>query len=552
MAVLFVLLALMLITSGNSFQAPDVIRSTSNAINGGYYREGTVYIDGHTVKYVDGSMKNDGAAYGFYNNSIQTNGWGILEIKAGYGKTTTNVDILYAAGYLEGVLTAEQIWQNYQNMNSYFLKNRDEKTLKNLKNFVTAQDTWVDLMISKHNGTDPFWRHVGYVRAQLLGLYAGYSSVAHPSWDTDLFMVQLLNLAGDLLDLITVVDSSSQPNLDKMTPHEIYQYVTFKGHCSALIKVMGAYEDMFMGHSSWFTYSATMRIYKMYDFNVDDPATSAKKMAFSSYAGYLESLDDYYQLSSNMVLLQTTNNIFDTSLYRLVKPQSLFAWQRVRVANMMANSGQEWSNLIAMYNSGTYNNQYMVVDLKHVKIGEELQTGALWVAEQIPGLVVARDQTHILRMGYWPSYNVPFYEEIYNRSGYPDFVKKRGLNYSYQLAPRAKIFRRDQAKVTDLQAMKDILRYNDYLHDPYSENSSCNTICCRGDLDDENPRPDGCYDTKVSDVSMALDLQSDIISGPTQSHGLPPFSWTGIFASAPHVGLPDEYNFDWIRVKPEL
>ena len=52
-----------------------------------------------------------------------------------------------------------------------------------------------------------------------------------------------------------------------------------------LIKVMGAFEDVFMGHSSWFTYSATMRIYKIYDFNVNDPVTAAKKIAFSSYAG---------------------------------------------------------------------------------------------------------------------------------------------------------------------------------------------------------------------------------------------------------------------------
>jgi hypothetical protein len=29
-----------------------------------------------------------------------------------------------------------------------------------------------------------------------------------------------------------------------------------------------------------------------------------------------------------------------------------------------------------------------------------------------------------LERGYWPSYNVPYYEDIYRRSGYPDAVKR--------------------------------------------------------------------------------------------------------------------------------
>ena len=62
--------------------------------------------------------------------------------------------------------------------------------------------------------------------------------------------------------------------------------------------------------------------------------------------------------------------------------------------------------------------------------------------------------------GYWPSYNIPFYEEIYNMSGYPSVVDKHGPGFSYQLAPRAKIFRRDQARVVDMETLKDIMRYN--------------------------------------------------------------------------------------------
>ena len=67
-------------------------------------------------------------------------------------------------------------------------------------------------------------------------------------------------------------------------------------------------------------------------------------------------------------------------------------------------------------------------------------------------LVVAGDQTAILREGYWASYNVPFYEEISRQSGIPEKVEKSGFDYSHDLAPRAKIFRRDQSKVCNIVA----------------------------------------------------------------------------------------------------
>jgi hypothetical protein len=63
---------------------------------------------------------------------------------------------------------------------------------------------------------------------------------------------------------------------------------------------------------------------------------------------------------------QTTNNMFNHTLYDLVKPESVLAWQRVRVASMLAKTGDEWHTNMAKENSGTYENQYMVLDLNKV------------------------------------------------------------------------------------------------------------------------------------------------------------------------------------------
>ena len=41
----------------------------------------------------------------------------------------------------------------------------------------------------------------------------------------------------------------------------------------------------------------------------------------------------------------------------------------------------------------------MVLDLKKIKIKKSIEDGALYVVEQIPGLVEYGDQTHILRAG---------------------------------------------------------------------------------------------------------------------------------------------------------
>jgi len=54
----------------------------------------------------------------------------------------------------------------------------------------------------------------------------------------------------------------------------------------------------------------------------------------------------------------------------------------------MATTGQEWAEIVAHNNSGTYNNQYMVIDLKLFSPGQELQPNLLWVIEQVKAPVM--------------------------------------------------------------------------------------------------------------------------------------------------------------------
>ena len=82
------------------------------------YIEGSVYINNGKRTYKAGYMDKSAQAYGYYNNTLPTTGWGVLEIKAGYGPLTKNKDIMYAAGYLEGVFTAQ--YENQEISRSFY------------------------------------------------------------------------------------------------------------------------------------------------------------------------------------------------------------------------------------------------------------------------------------------------------------------------------------------------------------------------------------------------------------------------------------------------
>ena len=51
-------------------------------------------------------------------------------------------------------------------------------------------------------------------------------------------------------------------------------------------------------------------------------------------------------------MLETTNSIYNNSLYKMVTPESLLPWQRVRVASQMAHDATEWTDALTKYNSG--------------------------------------------------------------------------------------------------------------------------------------------------------------------------------------------------------
>lgn len=506
----------------------------SAAVVGFDTRQVSVFFDGFNASFSLNTLDSSATAMAVFEDSLNVTGWGILNVKT--SAKFSDLQQGYAAGFAEGVLTAPRIWEHFLNMRWVFFQN--EEPDHRLIDFFNAQDAWTRNQTAS-NPSDPFWQQVGHLLAQVDGLRDGYNAVSGLALDN--FAFWFLNSDGDLSQIIPAVMREKRPDFDHMAALQIENYLAENSRCSSLIKLTGNFSNLFMGHSTWYTYSSTNRIFKHYHFSLSNPRVASNTMSFSSYPGVLVSIDDYYLMpGSGLGMVQTSLVIVNASLYDLIKPESLLAWYRVRVANHLAHSGQEWYDLLRIAASGTYCNTYMVVDFNKFTPGQGLVDDLLWIIEEIPGVCVGRDLTSFLQFGYWPSYNVPFQPEVVTLSGYTVLSKRGVASADFQLAPRAEIFRRDNNEVTDLDSFKNLLRSNRYKTDPYAKGNACAQICCRGDL--ANGRAGGCYDTKVTDFQNFWSGRSWIINGPSTDSNLPPFNWSG-FVNVSHIGLPPTFQF---------
>ena len=144
-------------------------------------------------------------------------------------------------------------------------------------------------------------------------------------------------------------------------------------------------------------------------------AVPGLEMSFSGYPGVIYSGDDFTITSSGLTVLETTIGNNNKALWRFVHPhESVLEGVRATVANRLATDGESWTRVFSKHNSGTYNNQWMVVDNKlFTPHQESLNAGLLWVLEQIPGFTRREDLTEVLQnRTFWPSYNSPYFPGI--------------------------------------------------------------------------------------------------------------------------------------------
>ena len=207
------------------------------------------------------------------------------------------------------------------------------------------------------------------------------------------------------------------------------------------------------------------------------------------------------------------------------------------------------------------NNQWMSLDMKKFKPGTcQLEKDTLWIIEELPGGANQNaDVSSIVNsnQGYWPSYNIPYFPEIYNMLGYAEAKKKFGNEMDYKLCPRAKIFAREQAKIiNDWKSFGRVLQFNEWQIDEFSEGDPAKSIAARYDLRPTNgqlkPAAFGGADTKLTSYRHVMNSATGKpvtfgMAGPTHQEQAP-FTWNdNRWNSIPHLGQPDTYDFDWVQ-----
>jgi hypothetical protein len=376
-------------------------------------------------------------AFAEFKNDINATGWSYLDIAT--NPKDDDVEQAYTAGLAEGLLTGDLINMYAQNTLGSYCTKPLSAYCQRLSDFVDKNFAWMQQQIDLYASTDPYWHQVRLFLMQLQGLIDAYSYhqtdrnviTKQFSFKPDITGLLIYQIGWDLGDLESALKSDKKR-------------VVGNGACSALIKLTPGNTDLYVSQDTWTEYGTMLRVLKKYNISShlvpgSDELVPGHAVSFSSYPAALLSGDDFYAISSGLVAIETTIGNENETLWSYIKPEnSVFEGIRNMVANRLARSGKQWTDTFSRFNSGTYNNQWMVVDYKKfVAKQPQLADGLLFVLEQIPGMIMSRDATDVLRnQSYWASYNLAYFPEIFNASGSREQVAKYGDWFSYENSPR--------------------------------------------------------------------------------------------------------------------
>jgi len=534
---------------------------------------------------------------------LPATGWATLSLGATGDAALANASFAgFAAGYVEGFLTFSEMEQWSANTGA------DAANSKKLQKFLDENLAWTRAQAAAN--TSAYWQHVGALLAQIDGLAAGQADAAAAAGRKAIGFQVVYNSiiqGGDIFNLAQVYGVSAEqrartPALRRLVeggraavegnaaPAARAAAYAPRGradHCSALVRLLPDGSDVLLTHTTWSGLENMLRIAKTFDLPFSQiggggggdgvPGRFTTLPSYPTFATY--SSDDWYSmLPSKIVSIETTiNNDNVTLAEEFASTEVLLEWARNVLANRLAASTGEWAEVFSAYASGTYTNSWMVFDAKKFTPGAAVPAGAFIVLEEMPGNIAVHDRAESLNgRGYWPSFNVVSDPYLFEISGQQKNVDRNGgcatpdsdgCFFTLLNTSRARIFDRGAPAVADEDSLRALIRFNgaasgDELASLFCSKkgdvSYSNAIADRSDL---NARGSSCFagghgdsgaiDAKYTRASWVQQGGAAPLmmmqSGPTNLDGVPTFSWLNTTIKADHQGLPDVYDFAWLR-----
>lgn len=326
---------------------------------------------------------------------MQETGWNNLYVYANGEKSL--MEQHRGAGFLEGYATFKEIYSAYNNLAKSIIK--AETLGSKVQSFIDEQQEYLEHMVAAFP-LDLYWQHAGAYLDQVKFMYRGYIERIHRESRLDMYIgwtqFYYLTNVGDLEDLIPAFTENYVGIHEQAEGQKL-------GNCNGYVKLKD--DQLLIGHSTHNIYAFLLRIFKSYHFPTRNPRVGTERITFSSRPGDIISKDDFYVLSSGLKVLETSFANYNKDNYLELKPRTVPSWLRANIANNLARNAEEWVEYFSKEQSGTHNNQWMIIDSRNLP----LKKGVVVFYEDAFSIFEVTDMTPLLlKQGWVGSYNIPY------------------------------------------------------------------------------------------------------------------------------------------------
>ncbi len=229
----------------------------------------------------------------FYNRVINEKGWNKLSIQT-HGLANAYEQAFFA-GYLEGRVSADDIFNFFNNLTRNTGKNKKRRFDDLLKFFDEVAGNFDIRIINSINDFDnysqedkQYWSRIILGYAQLEGLMKGYNYEIEKRGEKQLKAIGLsqfllIQADGEMHELMTAIKAEKLLNSNQIKigddnyfevafgiktkdPIRFWKELMRTSRCSAFIKILkdekNNWKDLMAGHTTWADFSEMLRTYK--------------------------------------------------------------------------------------------------------------------------------------------------------------------------------------------------------------------------------------------------------------------------------------------------